>query len=53
MERKKRKVVKSETNLCDQTISLSVASVQLTRDAGIQFYTGLSNTNVIRHYLII
>ena len=47
MERKK-KVVKSETSLCDQTCSLSLASVQLTRDADAQFYTGLSNTNVVK-----
>jgi len=46
--KKKRKVVKSETSLCDQTLSLSVASVQLTRDADVQFYTGLSNTNVYK-----
>ena len=43
---KKKKVVKSETSLCDQTFSLSLASVQLTRDADVQLYTGLSNTNV-------
>jgi hypothetical protein len=46
--KKKRKVVKSETSLCDQTFSLSLASVQLTRDADVQFYTGLSNTNVAK-----
>jgi hypothetical protein len=46
--KKKRKVVKSETSLCDQTLSLSVASVQLTRDADVQCYTGLSNTNVFK-----
>ena len=46
MERKKGKVVKSETCLCDQTFSLSLDSVQLSRDADVQFYTGLSNTNV-------
>jgi hypothetical protein len=50
VERKKRKVVKSETSLCDQTFSLSLASVQLTRDADIQFYTGLSNTNVFKNF---
>ena len=44
--KKKRNVVKSEASLCDQTFSLSLASVQLTRDADVQFYTGLSNTNV-------
>jgi hypothetical protein len=44
--KKKRKVVKSETSLCDQTFSLSLASVQLTRDADVPFYTSLSNTNV-------
>jgi hypothetical protein len=51
--KKKRNVVKSETCLCDQTFSLSLASVQLTRAADVQFYTGLSNTNVLRPYLII
>jgi hypothetical protein len=45
---KKRQVVKSETSLCDQTLSLSFASVQLTRDADVQFYTGLSNTKVLK-----
>jgi hypothetical protein len=44
--KKKRNVVKSETCLCDQTFSLSLDSLQLTRDADVQFYTGLSNTNV-------
>jgi hypothetical protein len=39
---KKKNVVKSETCLCDQTFSLSLASVQLSRDADVQFYTGLS-----------
>ena len=43
---KKKNVVKSETCLCDQIFSLSLDSVQLTRDADVQFYTGLSNTNV-------
>jgi hypothetical protein len=33
--KKKRNVVKSETSLCDQTFSLSLASVELTRDAVI------------------
>ena len=47
MERK-TKVVKSETSLCDQTCSLSLASIQLTRDTDVQFYTGLSNTNVYK-----
>jgi hypothetical protein len=46
--KKKRKVVKSETSSCDQTCSLSLASVQLTRDADVQFYTGLRNTNVFK-----
>ena len=46
--KKKRKVVKSETSLCDQTCSLSLASVQLTRNADAQFYTGLSNTHVAK-----
>ena len=46
--KKKRKDVKSETGLCDQTLSLSLASVQLTRDAYVQFYTGLRNTNVFK-----
>jgi hypothetical protein len=44
--KKKRKVVKSEASLCDQTFSLSLASVQLTRYVDVQVYTGLSNTNV-------
>jgi hypothetical protein len=32
----------------DQTFSRSLASVQLTRDADVQFYTGLSNTKVLK-----
>jgi hypothetical protein len=51
--KKERKVVKSETSSCDHTFSLSLASVQLTRDVDVQFYTGLRNTNVLRPYLII
>ena len=51
--KKERKVVKSETSSYDQTFSLSLASVQLTRDVDVQFHTGLRNTNVLRPYLII
>ena len=50
MERKKKKVVKSEASLCDQTCSVFLASVQLIRYADVQFYTGLSNTNVVKTF---
>lgn len=47
-KKKKQKESSSELSILNQSFTLSIESVQLSRDADVQFYTGLLNTTVFK-----